>query len=68
MLQRLYPYVQRYQRTAGADRVDIVYDKYLEKTLKGRTREKRGTGTRRKVTSTSTAPSNWKGFQRVDEN
>ena len=32
------------------------------------TRKKRGTGTRRKDTSTSTAPSNWKGFLRVDEN
>ena len=32
------------------------------------TREKRGTGIRRKVSSTSTAPSNWKGFLRVDDN
>ena len=30
--------------------------------------EKRGTGTRRKVTSASLVPSNWKGFLRVDEN
>ena len=30
--------------------------------------EKRGTGTRRKVTSASLVPSNWKGFLGVDEN
>ena len=55
------------KRTTGANRVDdVVYDKYLEKSLKDMTREKRGTGTRRKDTSTSTAPSNWKGFFRVD--
>ena len=32
------------------------------------TREKRGTGIRRKVTLTLTAPSNWKGFLRVSDN
>lgn len=32
------------------------------------TREKRGTGVLRKVTSSSLVPSNWKDFLRVDEN
>ncbi len=39
-----------------------------ETSLKGMTREKRGTGIRRKVTSTSIAPSDWRGFLRVNEN
>ena len=44
-----------------------MYDKYLEKPSKGWHVRK---GTRIKVTSrsTSTAPTNWKGFLRVDEN
>ena len=37
----------------------MVYDTYLEKSLKGMTREKR---------EPSLVPSNWKGFLRVDEN
>ena len=46
----------------------MVYDTYLEKTLKGITLEKRRRGTRRKVTSASLVPSDWKGFLRVDGN
>ena len=66
--ETVHTYVKRYQRNAGAKRVDLVYDKYLDKSLKGMTREKRGTGIRRKVTLSSVVPPNWKGFLRVDEN
>ena len=63
-----YVYVKRYQFNTGAKRVDLVYDRYFDKSLKAVAREKRGIGTGRKVTQTSMAPSNWKGFLRVDEN
>ena len=54
--ETIYPYVPSYKRTTGASQVDVMYDKYLQKSLKGMTSKKRDTGTRRKVTSTSTAP------------
>ena len=66
--ETVYPYLKRYERNSHANRIDVVYDTYPETSLKGMTREKRGTGVRRKVTSSSLAPSNWKGFLRVDEN
>ena len=62
--ETIYPYVKR----TGAGRVDLVYDTYLENSLKGMTREKRGKGSQRKVTSSALAPTNWKGFHRVDDN
>ena len=46
----------------------MVYDTYLENSLKGMTRKKRETGTRRKVTSSALAPTNSKGFLRVVDN
>ena len=49
-------------------RVDLVWDVYLPDSLKGTTREKRGTGTRKRVSSSSVMPKNWKEFLRVDGN
>ena len=49
-------------------RVDIVWDVYRQDSLKAATREKRGSGTRRRVTSSSQIPKNWKTFLRVNEN
>ena len=60
----VHTYVKRYQRNTGAKRVDLVYDTYLDRSLKGMAREKRGTG----VTSSSVVSPNWKGFLGVDEN
>ena len=49
-------------------RVDVVWDVYLEDTLKSTARERRGTGTRRRVTSSSRLPKNWKSFLHVSAN
>ena len=48
--------------------VDLVWDVYLPDSLKGKTREKRGTGTRKRVSSSAVMPKNWKEFLRVDGN
>ena len=49
-------------------RVDVVWDVYLEASLKASTRLKRGKGTRKRVTPTTVMPKNWKDFLRCDEN
>ena len=49
-------------------RVDIVFDTYLENSLKDATRNKRGKGLRRKVQDDSETPSNWPAFLRINEN
>ena len=49
-------------------RVDIVFDVYNEQSLKTSTREKRGSGVRRKVTLTTPIPGNWLSFLRNNDN
>ena len=49
-------------------RLDIVWDVYKDDLLKKVTREKRGSGQRRKVLLSTRTPSDWKGFLRVDDN
>ena len=49
-------------------RVDIVWDIYRPDSLKGTTRERRGTGTRRRVHASTRIPGNWQSFLRNDEN
>ena len=43
-------------------RVDIVWDQYRETSIKGSTREKRGTGTRQRVSGSAKVPKNWPDF------
>ena len=50
----------------NAKRVDLVWDVYLDDSLKKSLREKRGAGQRRKVMGSTRIPSDWKGFLRVD--
>ena len=45
-----------------ADRVDLVWDVYLENSIKDSTRQKRGLGVRRKVSGNVKLPSNFKDF------
>ena len=45
-----------------SSRVDIVWDQYRALTIKGGTREKRGTGTRQRVSATAKVPRNWQKF------
>jgi len=50
------PYIMRQLQTVK--RVDVVWDVYRQDSLKTTTREKRGSGTRRRVTSPSQIPRN----------
>ena len=52
---------------ASVKRLDIVWDVYLEDSLKAATRQKRGSGVQ-KVIPSATLPDNWKGFLRGDDN
>ncbi|KAL9953366.1 hypothetical protein ACROYT_G040774 [Oculina patagonica] len=60
------PYILR--KLNDVKRLDIVWDVYKDDSLKKATREKRGSGQRRKVLLTTRIPSDWKGFLRVDDN
>ena len=60
------PYVLK--QLDSVKRVDVVWDAYKEDSLKKATREKRGSGQRRKVSANTRIPSDWKGFLRVDAN
>ena len=50
------------------DRVDIVWDKYFEDSLKSETRKCRGQGIRLKVEASTNLPGNWQQFLRLDAN
>ena len=50
------------------NRVDIVWDRYLESSIKGATREKRGAGLRRKVNPQTKIPAKWNDFLRDPSN
>ena len=45
-----------------SSRVNIVWDQYRVLTIKGGTREKRGSGTRQRVSAIAKIPGNWKKF------
>ena len=49
-------------------RVDVVFDVYCANSVKTLTREKRGIGSRTRVTGGTKIPSNWQEFLRVDDN
>lgn len=49
-------------------RLDVVWDRYFENSLKICTRQKRGAGVRRKVAENGSLPSNWQTFLRCNEN
>ena len=49
-------------------RFDIVFDVYLENTIKASASAKRGVGKRIKVTASTPLPKNWKMFLHVNEN
>ena len=52
----------------NADRVDIVWDKYLRSSIKGFAREKRGKGVRRKVSGSNKIPGKWQEFLQDSDN
>ncbi|KAK3747214.1 hypothetical protein QZH41_014645, partial [Actinostola sp. cb2023] len=60
------PYVISQLRSA--QRIDIAWDTYKDDSLKSGTRDRRGSGARRRVALSVKIPPNWKSFLRVDEN
>ena len=55
-------------RLQHSTRVDIVWDEYLPDSLKESTREKRGSGVRRKVGFHAKLPTKWMQFLRDNDN
>ena len=51
-----------------ATRIDLVWDVYLNNSLKGTARLNRGQGIHRRVVGTGVIPGNWQNFLRVDSN
>ena len=49
-------------------RLDLVWERYLNSSLKGHTQEKRGKGTRRQVSGSIKIPCNWQEFLRINKN
>ena len=58
----------RKQFCGDVQRVDMVFDAYLEDSLKAATHRKRGKCIGRHVEANKRVPSNWQEFLRVDEN
>ena len=51
-----------HQELKRSTRVDIVWDQYRETSIRQSTREKRGTGTRQRVSGSAKVPKNWPDF------
>ena len=49
-------------------RLDVIWDEYVENSLKATTRCKRGSGVRQRVEADNRLPRKWQDFLRVDEN
>ena len=64
--QIFIPYILSQFETAS--RVDLVWDRYLEDTLKSTARAKRGRGIHRCVVPETLMPRNWQDFLCVDSN
>lgn len=60
------PYITK--SLENVQRVDLVWDEYIPNSLKACTREKRGTGARRRDLPSVTVPRNWQDFLRSDDN
>ena len=52
----------------NATRLDLVWDRYVEDSLKGTARAKRGKGVHRRVVAEGVIPKNWQDFLRVNSN
>ena len=60
--QDLIPIVESYGNKF--QRTHMVFDVYREDSLKSEERDKRGNGTRKRVTGNSKVPTNWRSFLR----
>ena len=64
--QVFVPFLRRELQTVN--RVDVVWDSYLDSSIKGATRKKRGAGLRRKVNPQAKIPLRWNDFLRDPSN
>ena len=62
------PKILQELRADGRRRVDVLFDRYLQTSLKTETREKRGGGIRVSVRESTPICKNWRQFLRVDKN
>ena len=60
------PYIEA--QLLSVQRVDIIWDIYVDNSLKASTRSKRGTGIRQRVEPGVKLPKNWPQFLKVDSN
>ncbi|CAH1170746.1 unnamed protein product [Phaedon cochleariae] len=56
------------KESATVNRLDLVFDRYLENSLKYGTRQKRGGGSRIRVTLSTKVPEGWENFLRHADN
>ena len=52
----------------NASHLDLLWDRYIEDSLKGTARVKHGKGVRRRVVAEGVIPGNWRDFLHVDRN
>ena len=67
-LQFFLPYIERLLQRDNCSRVDVVWDVYLDNSLKLSTRKKRGKGIRRRVEANNAIPRNSENFLRENKN
>ena len=65
-LKSFLPYIEGQARLV--DRLDVVWDVYVENSLKQTAKCNRGTGVRRRIFASNPIPRNWSEFLRVDDN
>ena len=61
-------YYEVLKQGSGYDRIDAVFDRYFDRSLKEATRISRGTGTRLKITELCGIPKNFESFLHVSQN
>ena len=64
--QVFVPYISNQMK--NVHRADIIWDMYLDDSLKASTRERRGKGIRRRVLHSVAVPKNWRDFLRINDN
>ena len=64
--QIFFPYI--FSQLQNASHVDLVWGRYIDDSLKGIAKAKRGKGVCRHVVAGAVIPGNWQDFLRMDSN
>ena len=67
-LKKILPHVTKLLEASKSTRADVIWDVYIEHSLKALERLSRGAGQRKKVMPKTKTPRNWHSFLRVNEN